>query len=235
MGSLYSVRALLGGFRILILRPGSGLTPLGVIALLVLSSCNSAGNNDWRDRTIYAQVGHSIYELEPGRAYGLGGIDDEEVNAALAAGRGVISAPIIVQAIRIGVYSKDKNSLAYDAVVVAPGPSEKMKEAALSLGDASKIISVKLRQSIVQPSIGQPVERMEGDSIISIADRQPIALPTQCHGNINGTDFRITFCSTERLLLGRNLVSLRSLSPELDLVAYDFQQAIALMSRIERN
>lgn len=202
-----------------------------IVPFLLLASCrfgDPIANRDWRNETVYVQVGEVVFKLSPGRVYGLGNMKDKEINAALAKGKGTQVSPLSLPRIRVGVPLTDTRGLDYDISISEPR----------DVGDASKVVAIPdLTASLSSVNFTQSPDRLsgktyEGSATFRFCNGQVIESPVGCHVVVIEGEIRNVFCTADSLRYRGILISLRANDGNADEVANDFRRGLELISDI---
>lgn len=202
-----------------------------IVPFLLLPSCSLGdpiADRDWRDETVYVQVGGAVFELSPGRVYGLGNMKDKEITAALAEGKGTQASPLSLPMIRVGVPLTDTRGLDYDVSIAEPG----------DVGGARNVVSIPdLTASLSSVDFTQSPDRLsgktyEGSATFRFSNGQVIESPVWCSVVLIEENIRNVFCDATGLEYRGNQISLRANDGNADKVADDFRRGLELISEI---
>ena len=202
-----------------------------IVPFLLLPSCSfgdSIADRDWRNETVYVQVGEVVVELSPGRVYSLGGMKDEEIKAALADGEGAQGSPINLPDVRIGMPLTDTRGLDYDVSIAEPRDVSGATNVAAIPDLTASLSSVDFTQT---PD-GLFGKTYEGSATFRFSNGQVIESPVRCSVVLIDGDIRNVFCSASGLELRGNRITLRARGGNADEVADDFRRGLELISEI---
>ena len=203
-----------------------------VVSFLLLASCSFGDPiavRNWRNETVYVRVGEVVFELSPGRVYGLGNMKDKEINAALAEGKGTQASPLSLPMIRVGVPLTDTRGLDYDVSIADPG----------DVGGARNVVSIPdLTASLSSVDFTQSPDRLsgktyEGSATFRFSNGQVIESPVWCSVVLIEENIRNVFCDATGLEYRGNQISLRANDGNAAEVSSDFANSVNLISQIE--
>lgn len=216
------------------LQAGSAARARAVVASIVLfllsPSCSLGdpiADRDWRNETVYVQVGEVVFELSPGRVYSLDGMKDKEINAALAEGQGTQASPLRLPNVRIGVPLTDTRGLDYDVSITEPR----------EMGGARNVVAIPQAASLSSVDFNQSPDRLsgktyEGSATFRFSNGQVIESPVGCSVVLIDGEIRNVFCTASGLGYRGILTSLRANDGNADEVANDFRRGLELISDI---
>lgn len=202
-----------------------------IVPFLLLPSCSLGDpitDRDWRNETVYVQVGEVVFELSPGRVYSLNGLKDKEINAALAEGKGTQASPLRLPNVRIGVPLTDTRGLDYDVSIAEPR----------DVGGARNVVAIPdLTTSLSAVDFNQSPDRLsgktyEGSATFRFSNGQVIESPVGCSVVLIDGDIRNVFCTAGGLGYRGNRIAFRALVGNADKVADDFRRGLELISEI---
>lgn len=202
-----------------------------LLPLLLLPSCSLGdpiADRDWRNETVYVQVGEVVFELSPGRVYSLNGMKDKEINAALAEGKGTQASPLRLPNVRIGVPLTDTRGIDYDVSIAEPR----------DVGGAKNVVAIlDLTASLSSVDFNQSPDRLsgktyEGSATFRFSNGQVIERPVGCSVVLIDGEIRNVFCTAGGLGYRGILTSLRANDGNANEVANDFRRGLELISEI---
>ena len=202
-----------------------------MVFFLLLPSCSVGDpitDHDWRNETVYVQVGEAVFELSPGRVYSLGGMKDEEINAALANGEGAQGSPLRLPSVRMGVPLIDTRGLDYDISIAEPDDEGGTRNAVAILDLTVGLSSVDFTQSPDNLS----GKTFEGSATFRFSNGQVIDSPVGCSAVLINGEIRNVFCNATGLEHRGNVIALRARGGNADEVAEDFRRGLELISEI---
>lgn len=202
-----------------------------IVSFLLLPSCSFGdpiADRDWRNETVYVQVGEVVFELSPGRVYSLNGLKDKEINAALAEGKGTQASPLRLPNVRIGVPLTNTRGLDYDVSIAEPRDVDGARNVVAILDLTAGLSSVHFNQSPDRLS----GKTYEGSATFRFSSGQVIESPVRCSVVLIGGEIRNVFCTADGLGYRGILTSLRANDGNADEVANDFRRGLELISEI---
>lgn len=202
-----------------------------IVPFLLLLSCSPGdpiADRDWRDETVYVQVGGAVFELSPGKVYGLGNMKDKEITAALAEGKGTQASPLRLPKVRIGVPLTDTRGLDFDVSIAEPRDGDGARNVVAILDLTAGLSSVDFTQSPDRLS----GETYEGSATFRFSNGQVIDSPVGCSVVLIDGEIRNVFCSASGLEHRGNRIALRARGGNADNVADDFRRGLELISEI---
>lgn len=202
-----------------------------IVLILLLPSCSlgdPVADRDWRNETVFVQVGEVVFELSPGRVYSLSGMKDEDIIAALANGEGAQGSPINLPDVRIGVPLTDTRGLDYDVSIAEPR----------DVGGARNVVAIPdLIASLSSVDFTQSPDGLfgktyKGSATFRFSNGPVIESPVGCSVVLIDGEIRNVFCSANGLEHRGNLIALRARGGNAADVADDFRRGLELISEI---